>query len=155
MYRSPEDETQPAMVLPSWRLAYCQRLPNAKRLNMITIDHIGVFARDVHASARFLAQILGLPPGLPAGQDGENVCLAVGASGSIVYLPAQDVSGQHIAFRVDERAFADVVDRLHAAGVAFGNDPEDQTNGETSDFLGGHGRIFFRDPDGHLFEVMA
>ena len=34
-------------------------------------------------------------------------------------------------------------------------DPEDQTNMQTSDFMGGHGRVFFLDPDEHLFEVIA
>jgi len=124
-------------------------------VNMIAIDHIGVLARDVTASARFLAEILGLPAALPAGPDGENVRLAVGGSGWIFYFPAEDVPGQHIAFRVDEDTFTGVVGRLRATGVAFGNDPEDQTNMETSDFLGGHGRVFFLDPNGHLFEVMA
>jgi catechol 2,3-dioxygenase-like lactoylglutathione lyase family enzyme len=122
---------------------------------MIALDHVGLMARDVAASARFLADILGLPPALPAGPDGENARLAVDGSTWIFYFPAEDVPGQHVAFRVDEETFEDVVGRLRGTGVAFGNDPEDQTNLETSDFLGGHGRVFFRDPNGHLFEVMA
>jgi catechol 2,3-dioxygenase-like lactoylglutathione lyase family enzyme len=122
---------------------------------MIAIDHIGVLARDVTASARFLAEILGLPPALRDGPAGENVRLDVGGSGSILYFPAEDVPGQHIAFRVDEATFAGVIGRLRATGVAFGNDPEDQTNMETSDFLGGHGRVFFLDSNGHLFELTA
>ena len=122
---------------------------------MVVIDHVGLMARDVIASARFLAEILGLPPGESAGPDGENVQLPIAESVCIIYFPAERVAGQHVAFRVDPVTFADVVGRLRAAGVTFGNDPEDQTNMETSDFLGGHGRVFFRDPNGHLFEVMA
>ncbi|HZW31496.1 MAG TPA: VOC family protein [Isosphaeraceae bacterium] len=122
---------------------------------MIAIDHIGVLARDVAASGRFLAEILGLAPGFPDGPDGEMFRLPVGESGALLYFPADDVPGQHIAFRVDEPGFDAVVDRLRARGLVFGNDPEDQTNLQTTDFLGGHGRVFFRDPNGHLFEVMA
>jgi catechol 2,3-dioxygenase-like lactoylglutathione lyase family enzyme len=122
---------------------------------MITLDHVGVLARDVAASARFLAEILGLPPALPAGPDGENLRLAVDGTSWIFYFPAEEVPGQHIAFRVDEETFEAVVGRLRASGVTFGNDPEDHTNMQTSDFLGGHGRVFFLDPNGHLFEVMA
>ena len=122
---------------------------------MIAIDHIGVLARDPATSARFLAEILGLAPGSPDGPDGEMFRLPVGESGALLYFPADDVPGQHIAFRVDEPTFAAVVDRLRARGLTFGNDPEDQTNMQTTDFLGGHGRVFFRDPNGHLFEVMA
>jgi catechol 2,3-dioxygenase-like lactoylglutathione lyase family enzyme len=122
---------------------------------MVVIDHVGLMARDATASARFLAEILGLPPGEPAGPEGDNVRLPIGESVCIVYFPAERVSGQHVAFRVDQATFADVVGRLRAASVTFGNAPEDQTNMETRDILGGHGRVFFRDPDGHLFEVMA
>src|SRR5436305_15241641 len=122
---------------------------------MIAIDDMGVRARDAAASARFLAEILGMAPASPDGPNGENFRLPVGESGALLYFPADDVPGQHIAFRVDEPTFAAVVDRLRARGLTFGNDPEDQTNMQTTDFLGGHGRVFFRDPNGHLFEVMA
>jgi catechol 2,3-dioxygenase-like lactoylglutathione lyase family enzyme len=48
------------------------------------------------------------------------------------------------------------VKRLRAKGVAFGNDPEDSTNGQTTDpHGGGRGRVYFLDPDRHLFEVVA
>jgi catechol 2,3-dioxygenase-like lactoylglutathione lyase family enzyme len=122
---------------------------------MIAIDHIGVLARDVAASARFLAGILGLPPGSPDGPDGEMFRLPVGDSGALLYFPADQVPALHIAFRVDAPAFDAVVDRLRAADLVFGNDPEDQTNMQTNDFLGGYGRVFFVDPNGHLFEVIS
>ncbi len=43
--------------------------------------------------------------------------------------------------------------RLRARGLAFGNDPEAPDNFQTGDPLGGHGRVYFTDPSGHLFEV--
>jgi catechol 2,3-dioxygenase-like lactoylglutathione lyase family enzyme len=122
---------------------------------MIVIDHIGVTARDAAASARFLGEILGLADPAPVGPDGDIYQLKVGESGILLYFPAEIVAGLHIAFRVDQAAFDVVVNRLRGSGVAFGNDPEDQINMQTSDFLGGQGRVFFRDPNGHLFEVMA
>jgi catechol 2,3-dioxygenase-like lactoylglutathione lyase family enzyme len=122
---------------------------------MIAIDHIAVLARDVAASARFLAEILGLAPGSPDGPDDEMFRLPVGESGSLLYFPAEQIPGQHIAFRVDEPTFDAVVQRLRARGLVFGNDPEDPTNLQTADFQGGHGRVFFLDPNGHLFEVVA
>ena len=72
---------------------------------MIAIDHVAVLARDVAASARFLAEILGLPPGSPDGPDGEMFRLPVDGYGSLLYFPADHVPGQHIAFRVDEATF--------------------------------------------------
>ena len=85
----------------------------------------------------------------------QNLRLAIDGSTWIFYFPAEDVAGQHVAFRVDKDTFGDVVGRLRSTGVAFGNDPEDQTNMETSDFLGGHGRVFFRDPNGHAWAATA
>jgi catechol 2,3-dioxygenase-like lactoylglutathione lyase family enzyme len=122
---------------------------------MIAIDHIAVLARDVVGSARFLAAILGVAPGEADGPDGEMFRLPVNETGSMLYFPAVDVPGQHIAFRVDRQTFDAVVERLRAKGLVFGNDPEDPANMQVTDFLGGHGRVFFLDPDGHLFEVFA
>jgi len=123
---------------------------------MITLDHVGVPARDAPVAARFLAEILGLAPATPDGPEGEMYALPIGASGALLFVPADSVAAQHVAFRVDPATFAGVVNRLRAKGVAFGNDPEDRANGQTADpFGGGHGRVYFLDPNGHLFEVVA
>lgn len=47
------------------------------------------------------------------------------------------------------------VERLNERGIAFGNDPEDEANGRTDDPLGGSGRAYFRDRDGHFYELVA
>jgi catechol 2,3-dioxygenase-like lactoylglutathione lyase family enzyme len=121
---------------------------------LIAIDHIGVMARDAAASAQFLGDILGLSA-YPTGPDGDIFRLDIGDSGILLYFPATAVLGQHVAFRVDQGTFDTVVHRLRAKGVTFGNDPDDQTNMQASDFGGGYGRVFFGDPNGHLFEVLA
>jgi hypothetical protein len=46
------------------------------------------------------------------------------------------------------------VDRLRAKGLAYGNDSEDLANMQTGDPLGGNGRVYFFDPNGHLFEAV-
>jgi catechol 2,3-dioxygenase-like lactoylglutathione lyase family enzyme len=43
--------------------------------------------------------------------------------------------------------------RLRSLGVPFGNQPEEPHNGRTDDPLGGAGRVYFVDENGHLFEV--
>ncbi len=123
---------------------------------MITLDHIGVPVRDAAASARFLSEILGLAPATPAGPEGEMCSLSIGESGVLLFCPTDSVAAQHIAFRVDSVTFAAVVNRLREKRVAFGNDPENLGNGQTADpHGGGHGRVYFLDPNGHLFEVVA
>jgi hypothetical protein len=39
-------------------------------------------------------------------------------------------------------------------GLPFGNDHADPSNGQTADPLGEAGRVYFTDPDGHLFELI-
>jgi catechol 2,3-dioxygenase-like lactoylglutathione lyase family enzyme len=55
---------------------------------------------------------------------------------------------------VDEQVFSGAIARLRERGLRFGNDPADPSNGQTADPLGGAGRIYFVDPDGHLFELI-
>ena len=122
---------------------------------MIAIDHVAIGVRDAAASARFLAEILGLAPAEPRGPEGEMRWLTVGRSGALLFTPADAFASQHVAFQVDEATFATVVDRLRSRGIAFGNEPEEPTNQQTSDRFGGHGRVYFSDPNGHFFEVIA
>ena len=63
------------------------------------------------------------------------------------------VAGQHVAYGVTEANFTAIVDRLPERGITFGNDPEDTANGATLDPLGGKGRAYFSNPDGHFLEV--
>ena len=81
----------------------------------------------------------------------ENLGFAAGMNAAIARTEAPFV----LTLNADARPAPDYVTRLLARDLPFGNDPEDQSNRQTSDFLVGHGRVFFRDPDEHLFEVMA
>jgi len=121
----------------------------------IKLDHIGIAARDAEASAQFLSEILGLGPARPEGPDGDMYCLTIAENVSLLFSTADTVPTQHIAFRVDEGTFTAVVDRLRSNGLAYGNDPEDLANMQTNDPLGGNGRVYFFDPNGHLFEVVS
>jgi catechol 2,3-dioxygenase-like lactoylglutathione lyase family enzyme len=122
---------------------------------MITLDHIGIPARDAEASARFLSEIFGLEPATPEGPEGDMYCLTIAENVSLLFSTADPAPTQHIAFRVDEVTFTTVVNRLRAKGLAYGNDPEDLANMQTSDPLGGYGRVYFFDPNSHLFEVVS
>lgn len=120
---------------------------------MIQVDHIGIAAHDAEASARVLADILGTAKPVTDGAEDDMFRVDLDHGSFLVFSAAGKVEPQHMAFRVDEERFARAVDRLRAHGVPFGNDPEDPHNGKTADFLGGTGRIYFVDANGHLFEV--
>lgn len=119
----------------------------------VRFDHVGVPARDAAGSARFLAGVLGLAEPVPDGEDGDMFRVDLALGGFVLFADAETVAPVHVAFRVDRPAFAAIVARLRASGVAFGNDHGDPTNGRTEDPLGGEGRVYFRDRDAHLWEV--
>jgi len=121
----------------------------------IAVDHIAVAVRDPAGAAQFLAEILDIAPPRPDGPDGDMFRLAIGDVTSLVFTAQPTVASQHIAFRIAAGAFHGVVERLRERGVPFGNDPEQPNNGCCDDPLGGHGRVYFVDRDGHLFEVAA
>ncbi|MCY1063818.1 VOC family protein [Nannocystis sp. RBIL2] len=120
---------------------------------MIQLDHLAVEARDVAASARFLADILGLAGPVPEGEDDDMFRIDLDHGVFVLFSPASEPRFSHVAFRVDAARFESIVDRLRARGVAFGNDHDDTRNHRTEDFLGGAGRVYFHDADGHLWEV--
>jgi catechol 2,3-dioxygenase-like lactoylglutathione lyase family enzyme len=120
---------------------------------MLRVDHIGIDARDARASAAALAEILGAPAPTPDGADDDMFRVDLEDGSFALFTPAEKVALAHVAFRVEKGRFAEVVARLRERGTPFGNDPEDPRNGRTDDPLGGAGRVYFVDGNGHLFEV--
>ncbi len=121
----------------------------------VMIDHLAVPTTDARQSALFLALILGLPVSRD-GADDEFYCLRLDAGAQILFTETQEkITPVHFALRVSKDGFDAVVQRLRAQNLRYGNDPENVDNGETTDPLGGHGRVYFASADGHLFEVCA
>ncbi len=118
----------------------------------VVIDHLALPATDARVSAQWFADMLGLQQPVPDGPDGDMYNVSLSGS-SVLFVTEPSVAGHHVAFGVGEADFTSIVERLRQRGVAFGNDPEDPANGATADPLGGKGRVYFRSPDGHLFEV--
>jgi catechol 2,3-dioxygenase-like lactoylglutathione lyase family enzyme len=118
----------------------------------VRIDHIALPCRDPELSARFLAGLFALPVE-PDGADNEFRCVLLGGGTRVLFQPAASIVPHHLAFAVDPSQFAALVDALRARGIAHGNDPDAPDNRELSDPLGGQGRVYFSDPDGHLYEA--
>jgi catechol 2,3-dioxygenase-like lactoylglutathione lyase family enzyme len=119
----------------------------------VSIDHVAIPSRDPESAAQFLADLLGLEV-TPEGPDGELRSVPLDGKATLLFASApMPVPAQHVALRVGADDFDDVVLRLRARNIPFGNDPEDVTNARWEDPLGGRGRVYFVHPDGHLFEV--
>ncbi|HET7531007.1 MAG TPA: VOC family protein [Mycobacteriales bacterium] len=117
----------------------------------VELNHTIVPAHDKHASAAFLADILGLevgketPPFVP-------VQLANGVT--LDYMDRADVASQHYAFLVDDALFDAAHARLLAQGVRTWADPDHHQPDSINTRWGGRG-CYFSDPAGHNMEILT
>src|SRR3954470_9866662 len=64
------------------------------------------------------------------------------------------IASHHYAFHVSEAEFDAILQRVKAAGLAFGSTPWSLEDGKLNDWNGGRG-VYFKDPDGHVLELMT
>ena len=118
----------------------------------VKLNHTIVYARDKDTSARFLADILGLPAPVPFGP------LMGVLSGNEVTLDFMNADGeikpQHYAFLISEPEFDDIFARICARKLAYWADPARQGRNEINTRDGGRG-VYFEDPNGHLLEILT
>ena len=118
----------------------------------IQFNHTIVHARDSHASAVFLAEILGLAAPVPFGPF--RVVQADNDVSLDFQQTAAPVTPQHYAFLIGEAEFDAVFARIRERGLPFWADPGKTRTGEINHGDGGRG-VYFEDPDGHVLEVLT
>jgi catechol 2,3-dioxygenase-like lactoylglutathione lyase family enzyme len=116
----------------------------------IQLNHLIVPATDQKASARFLADILGIDVGLSWGP---FLPVQVGTV-TLDYEQVTDFRPLHLAFLVSEAEFDDAHRRMLDSHVATYADPFRRQPGEINHLYGGRG-VYFDDPDGHYFELIT
>ncbi|WP_320774568.1 VOC family protein [Streptomyces sp. CRN 30] len=118
----------------------------------VELNHTIVHSRDREESARFLAALLGLEVGAPAGP-----FLPVELEGGVTLDFATvdtDITVQHYAFLVSEDVFDAALTRLVDDGIAIQADPHGRHPGRINRNDGGRG-VYFRDPAGHALELLT
>ena len=118
----------------------------------ILLNHTIVPARDKLAAARFFAEIFGLPPPAPTG--GHFAPVRVNESLTLLFDQDDGFESHHYAFHVSEPEFDAIFGRIKQAGLAFGSAPWSLDDGKLNDWNGGRG-LYFRDPNGHVLELMT
>lgn len=122
----------------------------------ISLEHILVPAHDREASARFLAEVLGveyLGLGSTAGAPA-FARIQIGAT-TLDFADSESFQPQHYAFQVDEGELDAILARVNDAGLAFYADPGHEHENELNDWNGGRG-FYFSDPnDGHSIELLT
>jgi catechol 2,3-dioxygenase-like lactoylglutathione lyase family enzyme len=118
----------------------------------VELNHTIVPARDPKISAQFLAGILGLEVDPPASHF-TPVTLANRVT--LDYDQSDHFDTRHYAFMVNGAEFDDAFARIKDAGIAYYADPGCRRPGETYHHEGGNQGVYFRDPDGHLMEILT
>jgi catechol 2,3-dioxygenase-like lactoylglutathione lyase family enzyme len=118
----------------------------------IELNHTIVSARDHEASARFVAELLGLAAPTRFGpfmmvETANGVSLDFMAVGG-------EIAHQHYAFLVSEAEFDDIFGRIQARGMSYWADPGHARAGAINHRDGGRG-VYFEDLDGHSLEILT
>ncbi|MFD9513898.1 VOC family protein [Streptomyces mirabilis] len=118
----------------------------------VELNHTIVAAHDKMASARFLADLLGLEV---APAYGPFVPVQMPNGVTLDYMDtAEPISPQHYAFLVSEDDFDAIFARIREAGLTYWADPHHHHPGEINHNDGGRG-AYFDDPNGHNLEILT
>src|SRR3989442_9643447 len=120
----------------------------------VELNHPIAPAGDPQASAQFLAEILGLPVDPPVAH---FTPVTLANQVSLDYDQLDDFEPHHYAFMVSEQEFDAAVARIQDRGITYYGDPACQEEGQIyrSKRYGGRRGIYFRDPNGHLMEILT
>jgi catechol 2,3-dioxygenase-like lactoylglutathione lyase family enzyme len=117
----------------------------------ITLNHTIVPARDKDAAARFFTQVFGLTY---RGPGDHFAPVRINDTLTFLFDDAEAVESHHYAFHVSDEEFDAILRRVKDAGLTFGSTPWSLDDGRLNDWGGGRG-FYFKDPDGHILELMT
>jgi catechol 2,3-dioxygenase-like lactoylglutathione lyase family enzyme len=118
----------------------------------VELNHTIVWCHDKHASATFLADMLGRPAPHPFFN---FLVVDLDNNVSLDFMEKSgDVALQHYAFLIGENDFDAVYGRIRERNLDHWADPARTKPGEINRHFGGRG-VYFPDPNGHLLEVIT
>ena len=117
----------------------------------ITLNHTIVPAHDKAAAAAFFAKIFGLRLDRT---DGHFAPVRVNDTLTLLFDEDDSFESHHYAFHVSDAEFDAIFARIKKAGLAYGSAPWSLDDGKLNDWNGGRG-LYFKDPNGHVLELMT
>jgi catechol 2,3-dioxygenase-like lactoylglutathione lyase family enzyme len=119
----------------------------------VQLDHLLVPTRDRVASARFLAELLGVPwaeSGIgPFSPVYVNDALTLDFDEAVGAFPTQ-----HYCFRVTQSEFDEILGRIKAAGISFRSLPHGPDDSKINHDYGGS-LVYWNKPEGHIWEILT
>ena len=117
----------------------------------ITLNHTIVPAHDKRAAAQFFARIFGLHAD---PKSGHFAPVRINDTLTLLFDDDEEFESHHYAFSVSDAEFDAILGRIREAKLAYGSAPWSLDDGKLNDWNGGRG-VYFRDPDGHVLELMT
>lgn len=117
----------------------------------ITLNHTIVPSHDNVESARFYARIFGFKF---VKEWGHFAVVKVNSTLTLDFQNNENFSTIHLAFKVSDQQFDAILERIRTDNIKYGSAPNSLENGKTNNNDGGHG-VYFRDPDGHVLELLT
>jgi catechol 2,3-dioxygenase-like lactoylglutathione lyase family enzyme len=119
----------------------------------IVLNHTIVPAKDKRAAARFFADTFGLHYDA-SGDHGHFAPVRVNDTLTLLFDEEDGFKSHHYAFHVGDAEFDAILERVKRAGLSYGSAPWSIADGKLNDWGGGRG-VCFKDPDGHVLELMT
>jgi hypothetical protein len=116
------------------------------------LNHTIVWSSDPAEAARFLTEMLSLPPPVRFGPF-HVVELDNGVSLDFARTE-ETIQSQHYAFLIGEDDFDAVLGRIREKALDYWADPAQRRAGQINHNDGGRG-VYFPGPDGHFLEVIT
>ncbi len=120
---------------------------------MIELDHTIVPSHTRDASAKRLAELLGVPCGPAAA--GPFFAVYVNHGLTLDFIETDEPFPVcHFCFRVDDATFDQILDRLKVAGVPYRSSVRGAMDMQVNTDYGGQ-MIYWNEPDGHQWEMLT
>ena len=117
----------------------------------IQLDHVIVPSRQRLASAKLLAELLGVPW---EESRGEFTPVYVNDSLTVDFADREQFQRYHLCFRVTDTDFDAIFGRIQSAGLAYRSRPRGENDMLINRRLGGK-NVYWEDADGHLWEILT
>jgi catechol 2,3-dioxygenase-like lactoylglutathione lyase family enzyme len=125
-------------------------MPEARTM-AVTLNHTIVVARDNEQTAKFLTEILGLPPHQRVGP---FAVVRVGETSLDFVETDAPIEQRHFAFLVSEAEFDAIFQRIRERRMSYWADPFRREPDRINSYDDGRG-VYFEDPNGHLLEIIT
>jgi catechol 2,3-dioxygenase-like lactoylglutathione lyase family enzyme len=119
----------------------------------IELDHVIVSARNQRASAKLLAELLGVR----WAESGVGPFSPVYVNDGLTLDFIDDAGAfpvEHFCFRVGEKEFDAILQRIKAAGIKFRSSVRGPVDMQVSRQFGGR-MVYWNEPDGHQWEILT